>query len=110
MRVRGVLLGAPAEAVSGSLTLGMRVFTEDAAITDEGGPVSFPHGDWMLYDEFLYTASPVLPGPGRPLVEIDVKSARKFEELGQGLLLSLENTTSSAIDVTGTLSIGLKLP
>lgn len=101
MRVRGQMVHDQ------SIVAGMRVFTQDtlAGLTASNGPDADQHADW-----FVYQASFVEAAGTRRVVELDIRAARKLEELGQSLLWSVQNLSGSIVTVSWRLSLGLKLP
>lgn len=112
-RVRGVIFWN-----ANNLTLdgihavaGLRVADEGnlSASTNEP-PLAQPHADWMMWDATVLDDG----SPGNYLNDrrtIDVKAARKLEELGQTLMLGFEHdAVGSSVEVRYNLSMGLKLP
>lgn len=119
VRVRGqILVHIPDQAAmqAGLVVVGMRTYTEspDGDVVDEETPLDQPYGDWLMYQ-------PSIIWKGRQLVDptncyavhrydVDIKSSRRFEELGDGLLLSASH---DVVGVTGqlvyNLSFGIKL-
>ena len=115
MRIRGKVVWSVGQdlGVVGIGAIGIRTFTEPLT-PDEEGPLTAPHADWMMYQP-AYTYRPTAQDGAAwyalQMYDIDVKSNRKLEELGQGLGLFTEHNIAG---VTGNihynLSIGLKLP
>lgn len=66
------------------------------------GPQLSPHDDWMTWGRAPVRAIPDTTGgaPGVPIAigttEVDVRSMRKLDELGQTLLLCLQSTSAAA--------------
>lgn len=120
VRIRGIIaLKPPADEGGAHVVIGAGIRTYGERNTpsnadnlaSEPGPFSGPHADWMMYRP-IYMAD-VIPYIERE-VEIDVKANRKIEELGQSLMISLEQFPGSeatkAYDAFVNLSLGLKLP
>lgn len=120
MRLRGYILPldngtAPYSAFG---TVGAIVENDDDLTQTEQsyGPGARPHDDWMMWYPYYinaYTAegaAVATASPGNSFA-VDVKSARKIEELGQGLhLWRYTVTTGGPAVIQYHLSIGLKLP
>jgi len=128
MRIRGYIYpqfatAAPTGDVVGQSAFGI-IVEEDDELTEGGGvgnqPFERPHDDWLAWlpwSGVLSDAGPVgnLPATWNSHANfwaVDIKSARRIEELGQGLHLwadfsELPETDPSAVY---DLSIGLKLP
>lgn len=91
-------------------TFGARLFTESTlpALTAAEGPSSDPNADWMAYFPVL-TAGDSSAGN---LIhhKVELKSMRTMDELGQGLLVSVENGGPEAVRVRYALTIGVLLP
>jgi len=101
MRIRGQL--STTNAIDSFVT-GIRVYTEDtlAVLVTNDGPIASPYADWMSREvHFGHT-------DGVNYINYDIKSARKMEELGQGLLFAYDAITATSFNLD--LSIGLKLP
>lgn len=112
VRIRGNLLATNADATTGStLVTAMRVMTTStfAGLTQANGPATDENADWMMYEAFNLTASGN-ETYGSQRKEIDVRSSRKLEEVGQSLLFAMQGTTTSDVQTLGLLSLGLKLP
>lgn len=117
-RIRGTMVLFPAAetaTVDTTLQVGIRVFTENVEnpnpdVTSSGAEDE--HSDWMYWKPvMLFSETFTDPYYAAARWEIDVRSQRKMEELGQGLLLSVHNpTTGLAFQHRSHLSIGLKLP
>lgn len=110
MRIRGTLAfeaAVTAPVLSGA---GILVSTdEDISDGVDEGPVNEPHKDWMAYQPIIL--SNVSAAANRFDWELDVKSNRRMEELGQGLALVVDNgIAATTIDMTGAVSVGVKLP
>ena len=81
-------------------------------------PIGRAHDDWMAWQPFWtsgdYTGPPQAGGSSNPQADefsVDIKSARKIEELGQGLHIWYSYVTGTGtVDLWYDLSIGLKLP
>jgi len=112
MRIRGIMAVRSAN-IGQHLVAGVRVMADGGppfSATTEGPNVQ-PFADWMLYEPFT---TDVASGNSTDVSArvIDVKSARKLEELGDGLRLQWNMPPGNVVTVTFdyTLSIGLKLP
>lgn len=81
-------------------------------------PLGRPHDDWLAWQPFWtsggYTGPPSAGGSSNPNADefsVDFKSARKIEELSQGLHIWYSFVSDTgAVDLEYDLSIGLKLP
>lgn len=112
VRTRGEILAVNADATAGTTAvMGMRVFTTSTlgSIAAGSAPVSDEYADWMLWEPFVMTASGNAEY-GAHRKTIDVKSARKLEEVGQSVLLSFQGSSVSDVQFIGWLSLGVKLP
>lgn len=125
MRVRlhinfDISTGAVGDSIRqfGGVYYGIRVFdTQELSELDvtevvARGPVSDPHADWMTWGRV-----PAKTSIGTNTVgweEVDVRSMRKIDELGQTLGIVLQATSSSASSVvsivTASTSVLLALP
>lgn len=99
-------------SVTGSRVLiaGARVMTQStfAGLTGAAfGPATDQYADWMMYQPLMVN-QPALTDFWSQ--DIDVRSSRKLDEIGQGLLLAVSNPTLDAATFDMDLSIGLKLP
>ena len=103
MRTRGEF------KTSQSVVIGARRWQEPVdgvtRLTVDDSPINRPEHDWFLYRPVLLDVT-----TGVRVVEIDVKSSRKVEELGESILWSVGNIASAAAEVSWDLSLGLKLP
>jgi hypothetical protein len=91
--------------------LAVRTMTQStfATLGAANGPITDSGADWMGWVPLL-TDSATAAAEGK-IVEFDIKSNRKMEEVGQGLLLGFQNGTALAgAQFTADLSIGLMLP
>lgn len=81
--------------IFGQLVIGVRVMDTQEAVQAEAdatafSPVTDPHADWMCYEPIGFPANSTRTAtPPLKIVDhhIDVRSMRKFEELGQTLVL-----------------------
>ena len=107
MRVRGMLELEPVAAVTGFAAAGIRVDLDGQA---GNGPLTSKHLDWMAY--FPLAFNPVDETAGRlARVDVDVKAARRVEELGEALHLVVQNPfVATAANFRGLISVGIKLP
>ncbi len=112
IRMRGdVMLWTAATTATDqtSAVLGARVFTEsNLPIVNEQGPATDRYADWMLWQPFALSG--VVPEARIRRHVIDVKSMRRIDEIGQGLLFGWQTEGAFAISGTGYLSTLLKLP
>lgn len=109
MRIRGRLEFFPASTATAVSAAAIKVESESvafqAAVLDAHGPFMNLHDDWMAYEPLIFR------GTGAVTWDVDVKSNRKLEELGETLVLSVSNPiVGVTITYRGILSIGLKLP
>ena len=91
--------------------MAMRVVTTSSVplLGTANDPLADPIADWMLFEPFTLTGT----GNDNYSVDrrvIDVKSARRLEEVGQTVLLSFGGGSVDQQQVSGVLSLGLKLP
>ena len=100
-RIRGFIevVGTP----PGGLIYGIRVVTARTVddIPQGLGPGSEPHADWMTWD---------VVSVQEPFYRFDVKAMRKFEELGQQLVLSVESAGTNPVTWTAGVSVLVLLP
>lgn len=93
----------------GGLLYGVRVAdvdqATDLAVAPTYGPGSRPHLDWMAWGTVLTESS-----SARAVKEVDVRSMRKVEELGETLVLSVENAGVDSITWGGAISVLVMLP
>lgn len=119
VRVRGQILThlpdmAPEEI--GEIVVGMRTYTEgpDGGVVGEETPHLQPYADWLMFQPSIIAHG---TGPTDSFnvyaghrYDVDIKSSRKFEELGDGLLLSASHNISGIAGyMSYNLSFGLKL-
>ena len=93
------------------LVVGARIMTQSdfaTLVSPAQGPSSDQYADWMMYEPVVHNGVATVGSVSGQ--HFDVKSSRKLEELGQGLLLAVSNPTLSAASWDMDLSIGLKLP
>lgn len=128
MRIRGYAVpyvagGDPAVGQLHTGTIGIIVESDQDLLTQEvlvDAPAARPHDDWLAWLPWRLRVPEggVVPSqtaswsPGNDWC-VDVKSARKIEELGQGLHIWMDNVSTgdaSVIRVDYDLSVGLKLP
>ena len=111
MRIRGTILieqGAD-NAAPVVVRTGVRIVQSIDRLND--GPFTAPYDDWMGYYSTVTYRDPSADlslAHGR--FEVDIKSSRKLEELGEGLMLISEQSGTADVDMTIDLSIGIKLP
>lgn len=125
MRVRGyVIPDMPSAPAAGIATgrVGM-IVEQDQELADqavENTPGARPHDDWFAWLPFIYDRADVagLQAPGNASWNsqaspwaVDIKSARKIEELGQGVHIWYDTVQSAGTtNIHYDLSLGLKLP
>lgn len=112
VRVRGNIIVQNATDIGGfTVVVGMRVFTTSTlgTLVAGNGPVQDEYADWLMWEPFNVTANGN-EQYGAHRKEIDVRSSRKLEEVGQSLLLSIQGTSLNDAQVIGQLSFGVKLP
>jgi hypothetical protein len=114
MRIRGVINTASPGLAAGAGNWGRMAAKVEAVqaapLTAGDGPFTSEHDDWMMFEPFVHIgAVAATQCDGRV---IDVKSARKLDELGQELTLWTEARAGNPVSFTWAwdLSIGLKLP
>lgn len=126
MRIRMFLQWAADTANDGisidanGLYYGIKVFdmgdltTQEATEVPARGPMLAPHDDWMAWGQ---VNTKLLAGPSQTRfsgwAEIDVRSMRKLDELGQTLGLQVQSTlptAGAAPTVLTTTSVLLALP
>lgn len=111
--------GAAADYLSHGLYYGIRVEDFNSAVLQETteipdmGPQSDPHADWMAWGR----VQPVATYPTDNIIgtaDVDVRSMRKLDELGQTLVLYMQGTVASAsqtvLPVLASTSVLLALP
>lgn len=119
-RIRGQILWSPgpiADQTTQNGVVGFRVATEPFG-EDEEVPHQVPHADWFGWIPTLSTthslsstAVEVNGNVYQERIHVDLKSSRKIEELGQGLLMAASHDILGvAAEFSWNLSIGLKLP
>lgn len=95
----------PAANVGLPIIYGVRINNDSQFdnLDNASGPGTDAHADWMTWG---------MLNSGDPLVtDIDVKSMRKFEEIGDGVMLGLSNVTATgAVDLDFTASLLIALP
>lgn len=118
MRIRGYVVPSDAFGTAGAAgNIGMRIdsWNEDPADTDNQ-PILQPDEDWLAWLPWTTAAN----GGGNQLHvtwnqqasawTVDIKSARKLEELNQTLWMFTDQPAGADRDLYYNLSIGLKLP
>lgn len=117
VRTRGFIVPTPSPGSGDNVfgVIGMIVEGDDDLAQTQGVlPQDRPHDDWMVwhpYWMFEGTGAAALANAANSFWTVDFKSARKIEELGQGLHLWKGDYTGSAVHgVRFDLSVGLKLP
>lgn len=111
--------GVAADYLVHGMYFGIRVEDFNSALLQETtevpdlGPQLDPHADWMAWGR----VQPVATYPTDNIVataDVDVRSMRKIDELGQTLVLAMQTTVSSAsqatINCSATTSVLLALP
>lgn len=128
VRARGLMFprapGISAAAQFGGIAA--MIVEQDQILNDEAQRIAYQpgnrrHDDWLAWMPFFQVGGAT---PGRPATSfngssdynVDIKSSRKIEELGQGLHLwmghdpNLGGNPEQEIDLYYSLSLGLKLP
>lgn len=117
MRIRGLLVPTGIDTVpNAASTFG---FLIDSANEDPASgsnmPVNRPEEDWLGWLPWNANLGTVPSEPGTwnsaasPWA-VDIKAARKLEEVGQTLWMFMDRPTQGTYNVYYNLSIGLKLP
>lgn len=112
MRIRGTIFWNTANVTIDAITAVSAIRTAEQVELEQDaeGPLTSMHADWMMYQTTILDNN----APGWYLVarqDIDVKSSRKMEELGETLALAFEHdAAATALGVKYILSVGLKLP
>lgn len=115
MRVRGeILIGRTTDVALDAIVVGgIRVVTQttDPADIEGEGPLVDPEADWMaVFPVILQRALGSTVDSGIHRIAVDVKSARRLEELQQKLYMFWSQDGTNSVDIIAHLSIGLKLP
>ena len=82
-----ITMGAP--TANAGFIVGLRI-ADPGEITTPVAPDSTPEADWMLYRQFYPTFSGATIDTAR-VVQVDIKSRRKCEELNQSYAFFLKN-------------------
>lgn len=110
-RIRGnISMRTGSASFSLQATVGIGVFPQ-ASTSASVSPAGSPHLDWMFYRQFF--VEPVVTGEfGQVMMyDIDVRSQRKMEELGEDLIMVIQNThPSSNLAYAYHTSVLLALP
>lgn len=117
MRVRGYIrpIGTDTGAQTGGVA-GMRIDSWNEDILDpDVQPTAQPDEDWLAWLPFEGTSFELNTYPATwnnqaSVWAVDVKAARKLEELNQTLWLFFTAPTAGTIQYDYNLSVGLKLP
>jgi hypothetical protein len=111
-RIRGVIIcEPPATAADHRLVVAVKIGSGAATAVD-AGPIVAPYEDWLMYEPFMTGPTPTgytAYGMGTFNRTVDVKSMRKFEELGQELTIVADGDVGTW-ELSWHLSIGLLLP
>lgn len=119
MRIRGKVsvasaVSAPATSAPLPSVMGILVTNGTVIPGTVAGPIASPYEDWMMYDSAYLSHGSELIAPGLPslaLVEFDVKSMRKIDELQQRLLWVIQNHPGAPLrNFNLTTSVLLALP
>lgn len=116
VRTRGVIATQTSDATTGFNQLRFAMIVEPnpgSAPVVADGPVGGEHNDWLLYEPFIVAGAGQIGVNQDPAGRvIDVKAARKLDELGDELLIyaGTQASNTAAVTVSWDLSIGVKLP
>ena len=91
------------------LGLGLIVEDRNSLASEIPHPYADEHADWMAWMPLTAYGQDGITG-SRAAFEIDVRSQRKMDEVGQTLWLSLDAAVTSTFSVIVSLSVLLKLP
>ena len=112
VRIRGVIYTSSAN--TGQLMAFAAMVEPDpvGALDVAEGPSQRPYAPWMLYEPFVTSGAAAGPQVDVSARVIDVKAARRVDELDQQLSLYYDTPSgnSAAVSFHFTLSIGVKLP
>lgn len=114
VRIRGIIYTSSSN--TGQLMVAAAVVESEPPAPDTPvnaeGPTQRPFADYMLYEPFITSGAASGPQSDTSARMIDVKSARKVEELDERLSLYLQTPSGNAVAVSYhySLSIGVKLP
>ena len=90
---------------------GARVFTEATTVTDALGPAKDRHADWFMWQPMAFISDQTSGGGNLQRMDIDVRSSRKIDEIGQSILFGWDKEDGAGlIGASGYLSWLLKLP
>lgn len=108
------IMVVPTDAIPeiiGQVTFGARVFTQSTlgGLTQAEGPGSDPNADWMAYKPIYVSADAQWQGIVQHM-DLQYSAQRKLDELGQSVLVSVENTSSSSVVVRYSITWGVLLP
>ena len=110
-RVRGrvVLQETTATKTNDFLGLGLVVEDRNSAVADVPKPFADDHVDWMAWLPMTAFGQDGITGQVASF-EIDVRSQRRLDEVGQTLWLTMDAAVTSTFSVTIVLSVLLRLP
>ena len=110
-RVRGSLvLGPPSVTTPTGITWGLVVEDRAALATEVPKPQQERHVDWLAWQPHPHVGADGITGTANAR-EIDVRSQRRLDEVGQTLWLAWDQASATVTwTVTFTLSVLLRLP
>jgi hypothetical protein len=110
-RVRGYLvLSSPSVTTPTGITWGLVVEDRAAAVAEVPKPQQERHVDWLAWQPHPHVGTDGITGTANAR-EIDVRSQRKLDEVGQTLWLAWDQTSATVTwTVAFSLSVLLKLP
>ena len=110
-RVRGRIILSETTAVATNDFFGLGLVIEDrnSAVADVPKPFADDHVDWMAWMPLARSGPDGLTGSFNSW-EIDVRSQRRMDEVGQTLWLTMDAAVTSTWSATVVLSVLLKLP
>jgi len=110
-RVRGRVIVQETTATPTNDFVGLGLVIEDrnSSVAEIPKPFADDHVDWLAWYPLTRFGSDGITGTAVSW-EIDVKSQRRLDEVGQTLWLSLDAAVTSTWSLTVVLSVLLKLP
>jgi hypothetical protein len=110
-RVRGriILTETTATATNDFFGLGLVVEDRNSTVAEVPKPFADDHVDWLAWMPLARVGQDGLTGSFNSW-EIDVRSQRKLDEVGQTLWLTMDAAVTSTWSATVVLSVLLKLP
>lgn len=114
VRIRGIIYTSSVN--NGQLFVAAAVVESEPPAPDTPvgaeGPIQRAFADYMMYEPFITSGAAAGPQTDVSARMIDVKSARKIDELDERLSLYLQTPSgnTAAVSYHYTLSLGIKLP